>query len=126
MKKLLITFLVFTMLLAPAISYSKKAIYVENKTTSSSNKPRRDSIFSNILVYVNDDNEDVCLLFTANFTMLHVSITQNGVTLDDDYLNVTANQIVAYDFSDYTVGDYDMTIETTGGEALEYTVTIEE
>lgn len=126
MKKLVITFLVFTMLLAPAISYSKKAIYVENKTTSSSNKPRRDSVLSNILVYVDDDNEDVCLLFTATFTMLHVSITQNGVTLDDDYLNVTANQIVAYDFSGYTVGDYDMTIETTGGEALEYTVTIEE
>ena len=56
MKKLLITFLVFTMLLAPAISYSKKAIYVENKTTSSSNKPRRDSVLSNILVYVDDDN----------------------------------------------------------------------
>lgn len=127
MKKVIIA-LISCLVLAyvPATSYAEKKIYVGCPTGSDPTGPRRGVTMDFLTIDVDQDSCELCITFLDDVNDVGLFLTRNGVTYEEDELDVVTGQTVVYDLEDYSVGEYDLTIEVGGIVVAVISVIIEE
>lgn len=80
--------------------------------------------------YVNVDLGEttgiLTLLCVGNVGSMEVTISQNGVTIENDVIAVSNGQSVIYNMSGYAIGEYLLTIETADGAITQYIIYVED
>lgn len=66
------------------------------------------------------------LLCVGNVGSMEVTISQNGVTIENDVIAVSNGQSVIYNLSGYVIGEYLLTIETADGAITQYIIYVED
>ena len=110
----------------PATSYAEKKIYIGNHNSSDPSGPQRDVVLDFLTIDVNQDSCELCITFLDDVTDLGLYLTKNGVTYEEDELDVLTGQTVVYELENYSVGEYDLTIEVGGNIVAIFTVSIVE
>lgn len=125
MKKVIIT-LISCLVLAylPTTSYAEKKIYIENQTGSDPSGPRRDSGTSIVTIGVDEENCELYVTCNDSLSGLHVTLTANGITYEEDMLNAVMGQTLTYYLDSYNSGIYELTIEVGGDTIAAFNVTI--
>lgn len=79
---------------------------------------------SYVSVNLNETTGILTLYCVGNVSTLQVTISQNGVDIEDDYMAVSNGQSVIYDLSSYSTGIYIMTIELGDGTINQYIISV--
>ena len=125
MKKIIFTFISCLMLACiPMISYADKKIYVDHDTTSDPSGPKRGTETDIVTVGVNEVTCELSVTCNDNVPGLHVTLTKNGITYEEDTVNAVNGQTLVYNLGGYDNGVYELTIEAGGSVISVYTVTI--
>ena len=127
MKKMMFL-LVSCLLMAffPVTSYAEKKIYVDHSTTIDPSGPRRGPDLDFLTIIANQSTCELCLYFTDNVSDLELSLTKDGVTYEEDELDVVTGQNIIYCLENYAEGDYALTVKVGGVTLAVYTVTVED
>lgn len=124
MKKIIFTFLSCLILACiPSLSYAEKKIYVDHNTTSDPTGPKRGET-DIVTISVDEENCELYVTCNDNLPGLHVTLTQNSITYEDDTVNAVTGQTLTYYLDDYADGVYELTIDVGGTVVSIYTVTI--
>ena len=110
----------------PVASYAEKKIYIGSQIGADDSGPRRDVVLDFLTLDVNQDSCELCITFLDDVTDLGLYLTKNGVTYEEDELDVLIGQTVVYELENYSVGEYDLTIEVGGNIVAIFTVSIVE
>ena len=110
----------------PVASYAEKKIYIGSQIGADDSGPRRDVVLDFLTIDVNQDSCELCITFLDDVTDLGLYLTKNGVTYEEDELDVLTGQTVVYELENYSVGEYDLTIEVGGNIVAIFTVSIVE
>lgn len=123
MRKLAL-FILIGMLLAPTAIDAK--LYKTKNVNQEGNIPVRAPALNYVGVNLNETTGILTLYCVGNVGTMQVTISQNGVDIDDDYMAVSNGQSVVYDLSGYAVGEYLLTIELGNGTTKQYIISIED
>jgi len=127
MKKFLFAFISCLVLAyVPITSFAGKKIYIGNQTSSEPSGPRRSATWDFFTIEVDQDSCNLCITFLDDVTDVGLYMTKNRVTYEEDELDVVTGQTVVYELENYSVGEYDFTIEVDGNVIEIITVIIEE
>ena len=108
----------------PMLSYADKKIYVDHDTTSDPSGPKRGSETDIVTISVNEGNCELYVTCNDNVSGLHVTLTRNGITYEEDTVNAVNGQTLTYYLDGYDYGVYELTIEVGNTIISIYTVTI--
>lgn len=64
------------------------------------------------------------ICYLGNAGSMEVTISQNGVPIENDVIAVSNGQTVIYNLSGYAFGDYLLTIETADGAITQYILSV--
>lgn len=64
------------------------------------------------------------ICYLGNAGSMEVTISQNGVPIENDVIAVSNGQTVIYNLSGYAFGDYLLTIETADGTITQYILSV--
>lgn len=126
MKKAFLLFVAVFLFSFPVSSIADKTVYVEQKKTSTPQKPRRDLEPELFSVLVGENSYQLQITSHTQLLGLHISVTQDETVYENDIMNVQSEQTIVYDLDDYAVGEYLLVLEHAGEILDEYIVTIEE
>jgi len=122
MKKLL--FMLFAgMLLFPIVT---EATTYKIKDRIETDEPPIRNPTTLIDVNLNETTGILTLLCVGNVGSMEVTISQNGVTIENDVIAVSNGQSVIYNLSGYVIGEYLLTIETADGAITQYIIYVED
>lgn len=79
---------------------------------------------SPIILNVNEDSGELYIVFNSSIPSMHICFSQNGETIDEDFVDVTVGQTMIYNLSSYEEGQYTLTIESEGNILSQYEITI--
>lgn len=122
MKKLFLLILVGIMFF-PCGIVAKKFKKIE---ADSGQIPIRTSVLSNVSVDLNETTGLLTLSFVGDVGDLQITISQNGIVIDSDYVYATNGGTESYDLSSYPVGEYLLTLETNDGAITQYLIYVED
>ena len=108
----------------PMLSYAEKRIYVDHDTTSDPSGPKRGTETDIVTISVNEETCELYVTCNDNVSGLHVTLTKNNITYEEDTVNAVYGQTLTYYLDDYDDGVYELTIEVGGSVISIYTVTI--
>ncbi len=122
MKKLVL-FVMMGLLLSPTELEAK--VY---KTTNYPIlvNPTKSPTSTNVNVDLGETTGILTLLCVGNVGSMEVTISQNGVTIENDVIAVSNGQSVIYNLSGYAIGEYLLTIETADGAIKRYIIYVED
>lgn len=112
------------MMLLPTVAEAK--VYKTKDRIETDEIPIRTPASTFVSVNLNETTGILTLYCVGNVGTLQVTISQNGVDIDDDYMAVSNGQSVVYDLSGYAVGEYLLTIELGNGTTKQYIISIED
>ena len=107
----------------PALSYAEKKIHVDHDTTSDPSGPKRGPETDVLTIGVDEENCVLYITCNDNVSGLHVTLSRNSVTYEEDTLNAVSGQTITYYLGGYDNGAYCLTIEA-GNAVSTYIVTI--
>lgn len=111
--------LMFFPALMDAQSYSVVVVETEDP-------PARTPATSYVGVNLGEATGILTLLCVGNVGSMEVTISQNGVTIENDVIAVSNGQSVIYNLSGYAIGEYLLTIETADGAITQYIIYVED
>lgn len=123
MKKIVLLVLA-GMLMFPAVmdaKHFKTKVPVESGQT-----PIRTPVTAFISVDLNETTGLLTLSFVGDVGDLQITISQNGIVIDSDYVYATNGGTESYDLSSYPVGEYLLTLETNDGAITQYLIYVED
>lgn len=88
--------------------------------------PVRTSASSYVSVDLGETTGILTLQCVGNVGSMEVTISQNGVTIENDVIAVSNGQSVIYNLSGYAIGEYLLTIETADGAIKRYIIYVED
>lgn len=88
--------------------------------------PSRTPTTSYVSTDLNEATGILALLCVGNVGSMEVTISQNGVTIENDVIAVSNGQSVIYNLSGYAIGEYLLTIETADGAITQYIIYVED
>lgn len=112
------------MMLLPTVAEAK--VYKTKDRIETDEIPIRTPASTFVSVNLNETTGILTLYCVGNVGTMQVTISQNGVDIDDDYMAVSNGQSVVYDLSGYAVGEYLLTIELGNGTTKQYIISIED
>lgn len=121
MRKLI---LFFCTLLMPLVMNAK--VFKVNVPQDSEDLPNRNFASSYVNVDLNETTGVLTLSYLGNEGNMEVTISQNGVTIENDVIAVSNGQSVIYNLSGYAIGEYLLTIETADGAITQYIIYVED
>lgn len=121
MRKLI---LFFCTLLMPLVMNAK--VFKVNVPQDSEDLPNRNFASSYVNVDLNETTGVLTLSYLGNEGNMEVTISQNGVTIENDVIAVSNGQSVIYNLSGYVIGEYLLTIETADGAITQYIIYVED
>lgn len=122
MKKFLFLVLLGTMLFPSLMEAQTYSISVEEPDTITI----RTQSPINVCVDLGETTGILTLLCVGNVGSMEVTISQNGVTIENDVIAVSNGQSVIYNLSGYAIGEYLLTIETADGAITQYIIYVED
>lgn len=122
MRKLIILF--FCTLLMPSVMNAK--VFKVNVPQDSEDLPSRNLTSTNVSVDLNETTGVLTLCYFGNAGSMEVTISQNGVIIENDVIAVSNGQSVVYNISGYAIGEYLLTIETADGAIDQYILSVED
>ena len=122
MKKALLLFMM-GMLLSPVVMDAK--IYRASPPPLMP-PPIKSPDASYIGVDLGETTGILTLLCVGNVGSMEVTISQNGVTIENDVIAASNGQSVIYNLSGYAIGEYLLTIETADGAITQYIIYVED
>lgn len=131
MKKVFVTLLMGVALLFSGNLYAGNKIYsvkpVPGKPAPTPNPhiPKSPTNYP-LIVVIDEVSGELSLVFYNTINSVDISISENGVIIENDSISVVSGQTVLYDLATYDVGIYTLSIETGGDLIAEYSITIEE
>lgn len=124
MKKLFLILLMGMMLIPSAMNAKRyKSTHLGNEGNEI---PARNPTSTNVDVDLNETTGVLTLCYFGNVGSMEVTISQNGVTIENDVIAVSNGQSVIYNLSGYAIGEYLLTIETADGAITQYIIYVED
>lgn len=123
MKKLFLLILM-GLLLIPSVVDAK--LYTTKEMPNSGQNPTRNPISTSVEVDLNETTGVLTLCYYGDAGSMEVTISQNGVPIEDDVIAVSNGQSVVYNLSGYAIGQYLLTIETADGAVRQYIIYVED
>ena len=132
MRKIIFVLLAGIILFIPESLYARtySLVSVSNTVdpgypspTPTSHRPQMPA-FHPILVGINEDSGDLCILFNQSVEDINITIKYNGVTINEDNLSVLKGQCIIYNMNSYEEGQYVLFIESEGNIISHYEITI--
>jgi len=132
MRKIIFVLLAGMTLFIPGSLYARTYSIVNVSNTvdpgfpSPTPTPHRPQMpaFHPILVNINEDSGDLCILFNQSAEDVNITIKYNGVTIDEDNLSVLNGQCIIYNMNSYEEGLYTLSIESEGNIMSQYEISI--
>lgn len=132
MRKILLVLLVGMTLLIPESLSARtyRIVSVSNTVdpslpspTPTPHRPQMPALHP-ILVGINEDSGDLCILFNRSVENVNMTIKHNSVIIDGDHLNVINGQSIIYNMNSFEEGQYTLSIESEGHIMSQYEITI--
>ena len=101
-------------------------VFKVNVPQDSEDLPNRNFASSYVNVDLNETTGVLTLSYLGNEGNMEVTISQNGVTIENDVIAVSNGQSVIYNLSGYAIGEYLLTIETADGAITQYIIYVED
>ena len=79
---------------------------------------------TSVSVDLNETTGVLTICYLGNAGSMEVTISQNGVPIENDVIAVSNGQTVIYNLSGYAFGDYLLTIETADGAITQYILSV--
>ena len=79
-----------------------------------------------LFVDLDENTGELSILFNAAISSVNISISQNGVIIENDVMNVVSGQTVLYNLATYDVGNYTLLIGSGVDILAVYSIIIEE
>lgn len=133
MKKFIYVLLFGMMLLIPSSMYAHKAYsIVKVSTTTDPSFPsptpppyRPKSVaISSVSVSIDEYSGDLFIAINKSIENVHITISYNGMSIEDDTLSAIYGQSIMYNMSTYEDGVYYLTIEGDGNVLSKYKIMI--
>lgn len=121
MKKLLLLVMMGIMII-PNLANATKYKHLPVNTQPTPRTPTS----SYVNVDLNETTGVLTLYYFGNAGSMEVTISQNGVIIENDVIAVTNGQSVIYNLSGYAIGEYLLTIETADGAITQYIIYVED
>lgn len=124
MKKLFLLLLMGLLLIPSAMNAERyKSTHLGNE---GDDIPVRNPTSTYVSVDLNETTGVLTLCYFGNAGSMEVTISQNGVIIENDVIAVTNGQSVIYNLSGYAIGEYLLTIETADGAIDQYILSVED
>lgn len=121
MKKLSFLILMGLFLVPSAVDAE---VYTTEEMPCNGQNPTRTSTYVNVDLH--KTTGVLTLYYFGNAGSMEVTISQNGVPIENDVIAVTNGQSVIYNLSGYTIGEYLLTIETGDGAIRQFIIYVED
>lgn len=123
MKKFLFS-LMMGLLLFPNVVNAQ--FYMDEQLPNPGSNPPRSPASCYVIADLGEATGILTLLCVGNVGSMEVTISQNGVNIENDVIAVSNGQSVIYNLSGYAIGEYLLTIETADGAITQYIIYVED
>ena len=123
MKKSIFSFLA-AVIFFPAMMSAQT--YTATEVVETDDLPVRNLPSTYVNVDLHKTTGVLTLCYFGNAGSMEVTISQNGVPIEDDVIAVTNGQSVIYNLSGYAIGEYLLTVETGDGAIKQYIIYVED
>lgn len=105
-------------------SVVRAQVYTTEEMPCNGQNPTRTSSPTFVNVNVDKTTGVLTICYLGNAGSMEVTISQNGVPIENDVIAVSNGQTVIYNLSGYAFGDYLLTIETADGAITQYILSV--
>ncbi len=101
-------------------------VFKEKELPPPDGYPIKSPTTAEVNVSLNETTGLLTLSFVGDVGNLQITISQNGIVIDSDYVYATNGGTESYDLSSYPVGEYLLTLETNDGAITQYLIYVED
>lgn len=112
--------LMMGLLLSPNVAFA--SFHMDEQVPNPDGKPKRSPSYVN--ADLNEITGVLTICYLGNAGSMEVTISQNGVPIENDVIAVSNGQTVIYNLAGYAFGDYLLTIETADGAITQYILSV--